>query len=396
MSTHRMVRPPPLHLRFDNRYSHPALRRTEPRCPTLTCTPTFSRIYTFSWRAPVILVSSLNVLRYLNSYVFIPNPQASMHAVDRISFILHLLVPAFNDFHVDKHLGFSELAILSYVTTIIYITLCTVELFGSVVNLLPRRLHLIETYTRLVDISAILVAVAGLTYSGTYLVYKDELISECVHSSIHDEGLLRSTFRLNPWPTSNDSGAVDCTSAYSADTLTHLLALPISFLLPMILQLIVAHTYYRQSTDPLHKSNLCHQYQHPNSHTATHPPRLPSSSSSNATQVGWLHFPSQSPFARLRAMLPWHRRTFFGYQRLSTEPHTQRQHDHISLHKLQSVPSLHPIKEAPEVPSPVSPEAGLTPGPPSFGGGHGYNLHNGHLSAFTIGSLDTGMEDDAF
>ncbi|KDQ32631.1 hypothetical protein PLEOSDRAFT_1095181, partial [Pleurotus ostreatus PC15] len=114
MSTHRMVRPPPLHLRFDNRYSHPALRRTEPRCPTLTCTPTFSRVYTFSWRAPVILVSSLNVLRYLNSYI-----------------------SAFNDFHVDKHLGFSELAILSYVTAIIYITLCTVELFGSVVNLVP-------------------------------------------------------------------------------------------------------------------------------------------------------------------------------------------------------------------------------------------------------------------
>ncbi|KAF9495206.1 hypothetical protein BDN71DRAFT_895151 [Pleurotus eryngii] len=374
MSTHRMVRPPPLHLRFDNRYSHPALRRTELRCPTLSCPPVFSRIYTLSWRVPVILVSSLNILRYLNS----------------------AQISAFSDFHVDKHLDFSELAILSYVTAIIYITLCTVELFGSVVNLLPRRLHLIETYTRLVDISAILVAVAGLTHSGTYLVYKDELIGECVRSSVHDEGLLRSTFRLNPWPTSNNNRAVDCTSAYAADILTHLLAFPIYFLLPMILQLIIAHTYYRQSTDPLHKSNLCHQYQHPNSHTATHPPRLPSSSSSNATQVGWLHFPSQSPFARLRAILPWNRHTFFGYQRLLTEPHTQRQHDHISLHKLQSVPSLHPIKEAPEDPSPVSSEAGLTPGPPSFGGGHGYNLHNGHLSAFTIGSLDTGMEDDVF
>ncbi|KAF4579660.1 hypothetical protein EYR40_000163 [Pleurotus pulmonarius] len=234
-------------------------------------------------------------------------------------------ISAFNDFHVDKHLDFSELAILSYVTAIIYITLCTVELFGSVVNVLPRRLHLIETYTRLVDISAVLVAVAGLTYSGTYLVYKDELVSECAHLNTHDEGLIRSTFRLNPWPTS----------------------------------------------------------------TANH-------------NGGWLHFARQSPFARLRALLPW--RTSPKYQRLpSTEPHTNtkrpRDRDHTSLHKLQSVPSLHPIKEAPEAPSPVSPVspgAGLTPGPPSYGGaGHGYNLHNGHLSAFTIGSLDTGMEDDS-
>ncbi|KAL4269348.1 hypothetical protein AB1N83_001887 [Pleurotus pulmonarius] len=390
MSIHRMVRPPPLHLRFDNRYSHPGVRRTEPRCPTLSCTPLFSRIYTLSWRAPVILVSALNVLRYLNSYI-----------------------SAFNDFHVDKHLDFSELAILSYVTAIIYITLCTVELFGSVVNVLPRRLHLIETYTRLVDVSAVLVAVAGLTYSGTYLVYKDELVSECIHLNIHDEGLIRSTFRLNPWPTStaNNNGAADCTSAYSADILPHLLAFPISYLLPTLLQLIIAHTYYRQSTDPRHNSNLCHQYQHPNSHTATHPQRPsqpPSSSSSSSsashapTRAGWLHFPRQSPFARLRALLPW--RTSPAYQRLpSTEPHTNtkrpRDRDHTSLHKLQSVPALHPIKEAPEAPSPVSPVspgAGLTPGPPSYGGGgHGYNLHNGHLSAFTIGSLDTGMEGDS-
>lgn len=54
---------------------------------------------------------------------------------------------------------FAELAILSYVTAIIYITLCTVDLFGSVVNILPVRLpnHSDSLQRAKIDISVVCI-----------------------------------------------------------------------------------------------------------------------------------------------------------------------------------------------------------------------------------------------
>ncbi|KAJ8487865.1 hypothetical protein ONZ45_g14168 [Pleurotus djamor] len=189
-----MVRPPPLQLQVDN------------------------------WRSPDI-VAVLNVFRYLNC--------------TRNAFI---------DFEVDKSFNVSELAILSFVTGIIAITLAIVELFGVVANIVPRRLHLIEAYTRLVYVSAVLIAISGLIQSSSYIVYKRELLGECQQIPSHG-GPLRSTFlNWSPIIGTTKTASQSCSSSYEASTLPVILSFPFAYLLPMIIQLVIVHTYYNQNS----------------------------------------------------------------------------------------------------------------------------------------------------
>jgi hypothetical protein len=235
-----MIRPPPLHLKYDNRFPHPL--RT-PKNPKAQGRSFASTLYLASWKNVVIAFAGLNGLRFILA--------AHTHFEDAIT----------DDLEISHNL-----AKISTTLGLIYVFASLVDLYG-ILSVSMQRPKLIQTYLYLTLLSSLMLISAGVLKGMVYLSFSEELMWECVSLATKGQAFERSTFRADSWPgkfapVSESLARKGCIASWqtSSTPLTQLLTLLIFTLLPTALGCVLVSGYARQVRERGHAAFLGDHY----------------------------------------------------------------------------------------------------------------------------------------
>jgi hypothetical protein len=230
-----MIRPPPLQLKFDNRFPDPI--RT-PSCQLSKSKPSFvAQLYKASWKNAIIALAGLNGLRYAFS-----------------------CYNAFGDTIVDEEEGAVHLFSVSLALCAIYVVTFFIQIYG-IIGVSLQRLSLVRVYLYLTLFALLLVTTAAVLKTVTYFTLGDELILECVTLAIEGRGWHKSSFRGHPWPVTvvpypEKLAEKQCLFAWHQHSWNHIAAVLLFHLIPAMIYYLLVHTYYKQTIDPTHAACL--------------------------------------------------------------------------------------------------------------------------------------------
>ncbi|THU85834.1 hypothetical protein K435DRAFT_970546 [Dendrothele bispora CBS 962.96] len=231
-----VVRPPPLQLRDDNtRYG----RRLVKSRPSSDSPSVFSRLYDSSWRTLVIIVATINAIRYLCSVL--------------------VMSELWKELDIDEaSLRSRKLRGIILALGTMYFFTGMIEIFGGV-SAITRRLKSIRLYTHLTAISAILVTSAGILVAVTHFTFADEIIKHCMSQAKTNNDGIKLIFRSTISAETQSAIESECLDKWSVQSSTQILGVFLFYLFPSTIYTIVVYTYYRQCIDPLHAASLYSQ-----------------------------------------------------------------------------------------------------------------------------------------
>jgi len=228
-----MIRPPPLKLKYDNRFPLPIPSARRPKQKETF----FGTLYKANWRNIVIAVALLNMLRYGSS-----------------------AVNAYEDADVDTSEHASKLAKVNLALCAMYATASLIELYG-IIGVATQRLVLVRVYAFLAFLAAILVTAASVLNAASFFLNAEELMYECVALALRGHSSAKSQFRSQAWAGSVFAVGLrqaqkQCITSWTQDSWTEVINVFLFGFLPSLAYYVVAYTYYRQTTDPSHSANL--------------------------------------------------------------------------------------------------------------------------------------------
>jgi hypothetical protein len=226
-----MIRPPPLQLKFDNRFSQPI------RTPGQSKPSFVTQLYKASWKNLVIALAGLNGLRYTFSCYI-----------------------AFGDAIVDKEEGAEHLFSVSLALCAIYVISFFIQIYG-IIGVSLQRLSLVRVYLYLTLFALLLITTAVVLKAVTYFTLGEELILECVTLAIEGRGWQKSLFRAHPWPVTvvpspEKLAEKQCLFAWRQHSWNHIAAVLLFHFIPAMVYYLLVHTYYKQTIDPSHAACL--------------------------------------------------------------------------------------------------------------------------------------------
>jgi len=229
-----MIRPPPLQLKYDNRFPLPMKTPSKPKSSSF-----FSQLYKANWKNGIIAVAGLNGFRY--------------------AFATY---NALADAATDEEEFFYNLYKVSLALAVIYLFSFFIEVYG-VVSVGLQRLRLVRAYLYLTCLSSLLVTAAGILQGVTYFMLAEDIVMECAALATQGRGYEKSLFRSRPWPNSifrlrEAQAQKHCTYAWVHQSWSQVASVFLFFLLPSVIYALLVYTYYRQTVDPKHTANLQH------------------------------------------------------------------------------------------------------------------------------------------
>jgi uncharacterized membrane protein YgcG len=355
MVANRRTPPPPLQLEDDNtRYGrHLLLSRVVEKDSI------FARVYEKDWRTFIIIATSVNLILYLFSAL---QAAISLSELEEIE----------DAVHSRKRTAVFLAVGLTYVGTAL------VELFG-LVSTVMRRLVLIRVYVHMAFASALVVTGAGVLVSYAYFEFAEDVVSQCVSIANTGKIVVKLLYRHAPQSphkaifTAEDAQR-QCFNAWSAESSSQIIYVFVSYFLPSAFTCLLVYTYYRQCTDPYHQATMCSQmaagndrrpYTRVSRATGSVSPYFspfylnvvvhrPGANSPNDGRGGDSRSSARSS-NRLRRSGPSARNSYsFSGKRSARRARVNwfaRSHGRVSLNSSSSA-------------------ATVSPGPPSFGGGH--------------------------
>jgi hypothetical protein len=229
-----MIRPPPLQLKFDNRFPEPIrtpgqLSKSRPSFVT--------QLYKASWKNLVIALAGLNGLRYTFSCYI-----------------------AFGDAIVDKEEGAEHLFSVSLALCAIYVISFFIQIYG-IIGVSLQRLSLVRVYLYLTLFVLLLITTAVVLKAVTYFTLGEELVLECVTLAIEGRGWQKSLFRAHPWPVTvvpypEKLAEKQCLFAWRQHSWNHIAAVLLFHFIPAMVYYLLVHTYYKQTIKPSHAACL--------------------------------------------------------------------------------------------------------------------------------------------
>lgn len=359
-----MNRPPPLQLALDNMLPNFGIRPHK---------PFFVKVYEVNWRPVVIALTTINTLRFAL-----------------------LASNSFHDQVVDLEEHVPNLARISFTLGVMYFSTCLMEAFGLFSSLFPRPC-LVRFYTLFSFLSLVVVTSARTISAVGYFVFADDTVAECV--SLASSGRMdnRSLFRSDAWhrsynvPIPAGEAQSQCLLTWNSESVSEILSVIFFSLVPSTICFLVAWTWGRQVRDPLHRAYLG------NSRSCTSCCCCYGGTSHGHGGRSAIRMEEHSPLyhSQSRGNTPGTAHSHHATTHARVRPHI-RQH---SVRAGRPVPAPHHVRRGAPPPlalavpemaqqvrlpvsvtenfqtmSPLDLESpspyGVTPGPPSFAGGH--------------------------
>jgi hypothetical protein len=225
------IRPPPLKLKYDNRFPLPI--------PSAKKAPVeesfFAKLYKANWRNLVIAVAGLNVLRYA-----------------------YAAYTAYTDAEVDQFEHASELAMVSIALCVMYGSSVIIELFGAI-GISTRRFGFVRAYVLLAFVSATIVTAASVLKTASFFLNAEELMYECVALALTGQVYQKSQFHNRPWPGFTAGlrhAQKQCVAAWTQESWSQIICVFLFGFMPSLIHYLMVYTYYRQTTDADHSAYM--------------------------------------------------------------------------------------------------------------------------------------------
>ncbi|KAJ3999035.1 hypothetical protein F5050DRAFT_1805371 [Lentinula boryana] len=357
MVASRRLPPPPLHLEDDNtRYGRQLLEARVVEKDSF-----FAQVYETDWRKLMIIVASINLIRYLFSALLIG---FSFKELEQIDDALH---------------SRKRTAIFATVG-LMYVSAGLVEIFG-IVSTMMRRLRLIRIYVHLAFGSALAVTGTGVLVAFAYFEFAEDVVKQCV--SIANTGKIvvkllyqRNTDKLSNPSFSSEEAQRQCFNAWSSESSSQILYVFTFYFLPSAFTCLLVYTYYRQCTDPYHPATMCSQMA---AESGRHPyVRVPAADGYVSPYFSPLYLNVVVPQQRSTGANSGNGRAVADSR--SSAGYTNRRRSAVATNSTSGRRSARKARvnwfSKPRNYSKVSlnsstlSASGLTPGPPSFNGGH--------------------------
>lgn len=230
--------PPPLQLEDDNtRYGRQLLQSRVVEKDSF-----FSQVYETNWRKLVIVVASINLIRYFFSALLIALSFKELETID-------------DALHSRKRTAIFATVGLMYIGTGL------IELFG-IVSTAMRRLRLIRIYVHMAFGSVLAVTVTGILVAFAYFEFAEDVVKQCVSIASTGKIVVKLLYRRTPDKhpiTSAQDAQMQCFNAWSSESSTQILYVFVFYFLPSACTCLLMYIYYRQCTDPYHPATLCSQ-----------------------------------------------------------------------------------------------------------------------------------------
>jgi len=228
-----MIRPPPLKLKYDNRFPLPLPSARKPKVQESF----FQVLYKANWRNVVITIAGLNALRF--------------------AFATY---NAFQDARVDKFEHQPRLVLVSVALCVMYALCCCIEIFGAI-GISLRRLPLVRAFVFVEFVSALFATVASVLGAASFFLNAEALMYECVALAVTGQSDAKSQFRGRPWPTPMyplglRQAQKNCIAAWTQESWTQVINVFLFGFVPALVWYLMAYTYYRQTVDPGHGACL--------------------------------------------------------------------------------------------------------------------------------------------
>lgn len=229
-----MIRPPPLQLKYDNRFPMPMKTPSKQKSASFA-----AQLYKANWKNAIIAIAGLNGLRYAF---------ATYNAIV--------------DAAIDDEEAFDNLFKVSIALAVIYVLAFFIEVYG-IISVVAQRLSLIRGYLYLTFLASLLVTAAGTLRGVSYFLFAEEIVFECASLAMQGRGYEKSLFRSRPWPNSifrlrKLEARKHCTFAWIHQSWTQVASVFIFALIPAVIYYLLVYTYYCQTTDANHPANLQH------------------------------------------------------------------------------------------------------------------------------------------
>ncbi|KAJ3722736.1 hypothetical protein DFJ43DRAFT_1158365 [Lentinula guzmanii] len=316
----------------------------------------FAQVYETDWRKLMIIVASINLIRYLFSALLIG---FSFKELEQIDDALH---------------SRKRTAIFATVG-LMYVSAGLVEIFGI------RRLRLIRIYVHLAFGSALAVTGTGVLVAFAYFEFAEDVVKQCV--SIANTGKIvvkllyqRNTDKLSDPSFSSEEAQRQCFNAWSSESSSQILYVFTFYFLPSAFTCLLVYTYYRQCTDPYHPATMCSQMA---AGSGRHPyVRVPAADGYVSPYFSPLYLNVVVPQQRSTGANSGNGRAIADSR--SSAGYTNRRRSAVATNSTSGRRSARRARvnwfSKPRNYSKVSlnsstlSASGLTPGPPSFNGGH--------------------------
>jgi len=228
--------PPPLQLDDDNtRYGRQLLQSRVMEKDSL-----FSQVYETNWTKLIIIVASINLIRYLFSALLIALSYKELETID-------------NALHSRKRTAIFAVVGLMYVITGL------IEVFG-IVSTAMRRLRLIRVYVHMAFASALVVTATGVLVAFAYFEFAEDVVKQCVSIANSGKIVVKLLYQRASHPAiSAQETQMRCFNAWSSESSSQILYVFAFYFLPSAFTCVLIYIYYRQCTDPCHPGTLCSQ-----------------------------------------------------------------------------------------------------------------------------------------
>ncbi|KAJ2923631.1 hypothetical protein H1R20_g13465, partial [Candolleomyces eurysporus] len=161
-----MIRPPPLKLKYDNRFPLPIPSARKPKAKESF----FQVLYKANWRNIVMAVAGLNAIRF--------------------AFATY---NAYEDALVDDFEHQPRLVTVSLALCVMYALCCVIEIFG-VIGISLQRLSIVRAYVFFEFGAALMVTVAGVLKAASFFLNAEDLMYECVALALTGQSSAKSQF----------------------------------------------------------------------------------------------------------------------------------------------------------------------------------------------------------
>ncbi|PPQ67846.1 hypothetical protein CVT24_003151 [Panaeolus cyanescens] len=249
-----MIRPPPLQLKYDNRFPYPL---KTPRPVKGFKKSFFAQLYKANWKNPIIARTSNGNNR--------DEPRSEVFDTFHLSSCfsewasIRICYNAFNDVVVDSEEKEKNLMMVSIALSVMYCTSCMIEIYG-IIGVSMQRMGLVRAYLYLSFIGAIVVTCAGATKGISYFVLAEDIVWQCV--SLARKGRIgeKSTFRSRMWPGPNAVKRIGarkhCVYSWVYQSWSEIASVFLFALIPAVISYIMVYIYYRQTINPKHPASL--------------------------------------------------------------------------------------------------------------------------------------------
>ncbi|KIK68392.1 hypothetical protein GYMLUDRAFT_256126 [Collybiopsis luxurians FD-317 M1] len=233
--------PPPLHLEDDNtRYGRHLLQSRVVERDSF-----FAQVYETDWRKLIIIVASINLIRYFFSALLVAFSFSEWEQLDEL-------------LHSRKRTAMFATVGLMYAGASL------TEVFG-IVSLVLRRLRLIRIYVHLAFASALVVTGTGILVAFAYFEFAEDVVNQCISIANTGKIVVKLLYQRNLPKGPNhaiftaDDAQMQCYNAWASESSSQILYVFAFYFLPSAFVCLLVYTYYRQCIDPYHPATLCAQ-----------------------------------------------------------------------------------------------------------------------------------------